>query len=109
VQGGIGQEHRHLAVLDAPRGAGVLALHTDRAAARLQISGVVQNQHRVAIAQRVDHVLPHVVAHFVGLSDRLTQQSLHPVRHTVTGPLGHLPTRPGVHIGQQPEQERPSL
>jgi hypothetical protein len=73
VLGGIRQEYRHLRVLDAPRGAGVLALHADRVVTRFQIPGVVQDQHRARVTQLVDHVLPYVVADLVGVPDRLAQ------------------------------------
>jgi hypothetical protein len=39
--GGIGQVDRDLRVLDPARGAGVLALHPDRASALLQVAGLV--------------------------------------------------------------------
>jgi hypothetical protein len=109
VAGGVGQKHCYLGVLDPTGGPGVLPLHTHRVAARLQIAGVVDDQHGVGVAQFVDHVTAHVVAYRVGVPDRLTQQALHPVRTAVAGLLRQLPTRASVHIRQQAEQERPRL
>jgi hypothetical protein len=68
---------------------------------------VVQDQNRIGITQLVDHVLPHIVAHRIGVPDRITQQPLHPVRRGVSSLLSQLPTRTGIHIGQRAEQERP--
>ena len=92
MAGGVGQEHRHLCVLDPTGGTGVLPLNADRVSARLQISSVVRDQHRAGITQLVDHVPAHVVADRVGVPDRLAQQALNPVRRTVSRLLGQLPT-----------------
>jgi hypothetical protein len=54
--GGVGQVDGDLRVLDAPGGAGVLALHPDRGGALLQIAGLIQHQHRARVAQPLDHV-----------------------------------------------------
>ena len=107
ARGGVSAEHPDLGVLDPAGGAGVLALHPDTTVTLLQITGVIDDQHSGRVTHRVDHVPAHVIAHLVGVPDRLTQQSLHALRRAVPGLLGHLPARPGFHIGQQSEQERP--
>ena len=109
VRRGIDQVDRHLRVLDPSGGAGVLALGSYGVISLFQVTGVVQDQHPAGVAERVDHVAAHVVTDLVGVPDRLTQQSLHRMRRTVSGLLGQLPTRPGVHIGHETEQERPRL
>jgi hypothetical protein len=73
VARGVGQEHRYLCVLDPPSGTGVPALHADGVRARLQIVGVIGDQHRCRVTQLVDHIPAHIVAHFVGVPDRLTE------------------------------------
>jgi hypothetical protein len=83
-------------------------LRADREVALVQITRVVQDQHPVRVAERVDDIAAHVVTHTVCVPDRLTQQPLHRARRTIPGLFRQLPTRTGVHIGQQPEQERPS-
>jgi hypothetical protein len=109
MAGGVGQEHRDLGVLDAPGGAGVVALHTDTVRSLLEVTGVVEDQHRPGVTQLVDHIAAHIIADGVGVPHRLTQQPLHPMRCAVSGPLGQLPTGVSVQIRQQPEQEQPCL
>ncbi len=77
--------------------------------ALLHVAGVVQDEHSTRIAELVNYVLAQVITNFVGVPHRLTQQPLHPVRRRVSSLLGQLPARPAVHIGQQAEQESPSL
>jgi hypothetical protein len=72
--GGVGQKHRDLSVLDAPRGAGVLPLHPDRAAALLHIAGLIDDQHRAGIGERVDDIPAQVIADRVGVPARPGQQ-----------------------------------
>jgi hypothetical protein len=92
-------------VLDPISGAGVLALHPDRAGALLHIPGLVQNQHRLGVGEMVDHVPAQVLAHSVGVPARPRQQMLHPIRACLTGVLGDRPTvhprlnRPGESGG----------
>jgi hypothetical protein len=95
-----------LRVLDPARRAGVLSLRPDGELTLFQITCVIQDQHAVRVAERVGDVAAHVVTHALGVPDRLTQQPLHCVRRRVSGLLRHLPTRSGVHIGQQAEQKR---
>jgi hypothetical protein len=96
---GVGKEHRNLRVLDPTGRAGVLALHPDRREALLQVPGVVENQDTVGVAELVGYVAAQVVSDLVGVPHRLAQQSLHRMRRRMSGLLGQLPTRPGVHIG----------
>ena len=76
-------------------------------ASLFQVSGVIQHQHRIGIAELIDHIAAHVVTHQVGVPHRLTQQPLHPMRRDVSGLLRQLPTRTRVHIRQQAKQKRP--
>lgn len=48
----LGQIHRDLGVLDAPGGAGVLALHPDRMHALLHVAGFVDDQERAGVSAK---------------------------------------------------------
>jgi hypothetical protein len=54
---GVAEKHANLAVLDAPRRAGVLALDPDRMLALLQKARLIGNQHRIWTAQLFQHVI----------------------------------------------------
>lgn len=68
--GGVGEEYRDLAVLDPPGGAGVLPLNPDRGGARLQVAGLVHDQHRPRVGEPGDHVDTHVVPDRISVPDR---------------------------------------
>jgi hypothetical protein len=53
---GIHQVDRDLGVLDPACGAGVLALHPHRLGALLQVAGLVHDQHRLRIAERLGEI-----------------------------------------------------
>ncbi|OAP23997.1 hypothetical protein A4R44_05150 [Amycolatopsis sp. M39] len=102
--GRIHHEHRHLRIPDPPRRAGVLPLHPDRAAALLEVPGLVDD-HRVLLAQVLDHEPAQVVADTVGVPDRPRQQVPHPVRGPVPDPLGDRPAIRPRQPGQQTPHE----
>ena len=104
---GIHQVDGDLGVLDPAGGAGVLALHPHRLAALLEIAGLVDDQHRLGIAEVLDQVGAHVIADPVVVPHRPAQQVLHPIRAGVAGVLGDRPAVLAWQIRQQPEHERP--
>ncbi len=104
---GIGQVDRDLGVLDPPGGAGVLALHAHRAVALLQVTGLVEHQHRVEVAQGSDDVVTQIVADTVGVPARPRQQILHAVRIGLAGVLSDRPAVLPRQVGQQPQHEPP--
>jgi hypothetical protein len=67
---GVSEVDRDLGVLDPSGGAGVLALDPDRISALLEVSGLVHDQHRVAVTERADDVVAQVIAHPVGVPAR---------------------------------------
>src|SRR5215470_4155554 len=77
---GIRQEHRHLAVLHPPGGAGVLALHAGTGTALLDVTSVIDHQHRAPISQVLHHIAAHVVTDCPGVPPGRGQQMLHTVR-----------------------------
>jgi hypothetical protein len=101
----IGQVHRDLGVLDPPGGAGVLALHADRAGAFLQVPGLVHHQHRARVGERVHHVAAQVIADGVGVPHRAGEQMLQTVRGQVAAVLGDRPAVLAVQPGQQPQHQ----
>ena len=104
---GVHQVDRDLGVLDPPGGAGVLALDPDRCGALLEVAGLVHHQHRLRIAQVLDHVVAEVIAHLVLVPHRPGQQMLHPVRVGVTGVLGDRPAVLSWQVREQAAHERP--
>ncbi|QUQ63912.1 hypothetical protein JJ691_16290 [Kutzneria sp. CA-103260] len=99
---GVGQVDRDLAVLDPPRGAGVLPLHPDRVAALLQVARLVKDRHPVGITEVFHDVVPQVIPDSLGVPAGPAQQVLHPVRAGLTGVLGNRPARRAAQPGQQP-------
>jgi hypothetical protein len=102
---GIHQVNGHLGVLDAASSAGVLALHPNRLGALLEVPGLVNDQHRLGVAQVLDDVGAHVIADLVFVPHRPAEQVLHPVGAGVAGVLGDRPAVLTRQIGQQPEHE----
>jgi hypothetical protein len=104
---GIGQIDRDLGVLDPPGGAGVLALHPDGVGALLQITGLVNYQHRVGVAEMRGDIVAQIVAHTIGVPTGPVEQVLHTVRIPVPGVLGDAPAVLARQISQQPEHKPP--
>jgi hypothetical protein len=104
---GVHQGDGDLGVLDPPGGAGVLALHPNRCRPLLEVAGLVHHQHRLGVAQVLDHVVAEVIAHLVVIPHRPGQQVLHPVRVGVAGVLGDRPAVLAWQLRQQAAHERP--
>jgi hypothetical protein len=96
-----------LGVLDPTGGAGVLALRSHRLEALLEIPGLVDDQHRLGVAQVLDQVGAEVIADPVVVPDRPGQQVLHPIGAGIPSVLGDRPTVLMWQVGQEPEDERP--
>jgi hypothetical protein len=88
---GIHQVDRDLGVLDAPGGAGVLALDPNRRRPLLEVPGLVHHQDRLGVAEVLHEVVAHVIAHRVVVPHRPGEQVLHPVGVGVAGVLGERP------------------
>jgi hypothetical protein len=104
---GVDQVARDLGILHPTGGAGVLALHPHRAGAFLEIAGLVDDQHRLRVAEILHQVGAHVVADPVVIPHRPTQQVLHPIRAGILGVLGDRSAVLAGQIRQQPAHERP--
>jgi hypothetical protein len=85
---GVDQQDRDLGILDAARGAGVLALHPGRAGAVLEVARLVDDQHGLRVAEVLGHVGAHVITHAVFVPHRPAQQVLQAVRGGLAGVLG---------------------
>jgi hypothetical protein len=75
--------------------------------ALLEIPSLVDDQHRLGIAQVLDHIGAHVVADRVLIPHRPSEQVLHPIRADVAGVLSDRPAVLAWQIRQQPTYERP--
>src|SRR4051794_33726352 len=106
---GISEKHANLAVLDAPRGAAVLACHTGRLRAFLQKAGLVDDQHRLPIGQGLDHVRTTQVARSLLVPLHVRQQPLRAPRPGIAEMLGQLPAVLAFHRTQQTLEIEPGL
>jgi hypothetical protein len=88
---GIHQVDGDLGVLDAASGAGVLALDADRGGALLEVAGLVDDQHRLRVAQVLDHIVADVIADRIVVPHRPRHQVLHAVGAGLPGVLGERP------------------
>lgn len=88
VAAGMGQEHADLAVIDAPRLAGILPRHADGVRTLLRKAGLVDHEHRVRIGQRLGRVGAHEVACRVRIPPTPSQHGLQPMRPGLTRALG---------------------
>ena len=77
---GIQEIDGDLGVLDPIGGAGVLALHAYGLGALLEISGLVDDQHRLGVAKALDQIGAEVIADAVLVPHRPAEQMLHPIR-----------------------------
>jgi site-specific DNA recombinase len=76
---GVGEEDADLAVLDAPGGPRILALHPGRLGALLEEPGLIHHQHPARVAQVLDHIGTHVITQRIGVPAGGRQQPLHPI------------------------------
>ena len=104
LSAGVGQEDAELAVVDLAGGARVLALDPDRGGALLEEPRLVGHQHRVRVAQVLDHVGAQVVADQLRVPVGGGQQPLHAVGGALAGVLGQLPAVLAAHVAQQAAQ-----
>ena len=92
ARGGVGEEDADLAVLDPPGRPRVLALATPaRLHSLLQEAGLINDQHRLRVAEVFDDVRPQVIAHLVGAPLGAPEQVLQAVGRRVAGLFGQLP------------------
>jgi hypothetical protein len=74
--------------------------------ALLQVPGLVHDQDRARIGERVDHVAAQIITHQIGVPPRSGQQMLQPVRGQIATMLGDRPAiltiQPGQHAQHQP-------
>ena len=99
------QEDADLGVLDPASGSGVLALNSNGECSFFKITGLVNDQDTVGVAEPVCDEVSHVVTNRVGIPLRPVQQPLHRIRAVMPGLLGHLPARFDLQFGQQPGDE----
>src|SRR3954454_16035161 len=88
---GVAKENADLAVLDAPRRAGVLAVDPGRLGALLEKARLIQHQDRVVVTQVLDHIGPQIIAECIRVPVNACEELLHAVRGTVAGCLGEVP------------------
>lgn len=79
-----------------------MALHAGRADALLQETGVVDDEHRIPVAEMVDHVPAHVIEDLVGIPFDPVQHPLDTVRAVMAGLLGQGPAVLALQRSNQP-------
>src|SRR3954469_22750634 len=98
---GVAKENADLAVLDAPRRAGVLAVDAGRLGALLEKASLIQHQDCVVITQMLDHIGPQIIAERIGVPVNAREELLHAVWSGVPGRLGEVPAVLALQGGQQ--------
>ena len=76
----VGGKHPDLAVRDLASRAGVLATDAARGFALLEKAGLVDHQHRIGGAKRLDHIVAHDVAQPVRIPPPAAKDRLLPPR-----------------------------
>jgi hypothetical protein len=87
----IGGKHPDLAVGDLARRAGVLPPHAAGGVALLQEAGLVDHQHGLRCAERLDHVVAHHIAQSICVPVAAPQDGLLPPGAGITSGLGSHP------------------
>jgi len=75
----------------------------------LEIASLIDDQHRLVLAQVLDEVGAHVIADCVLIPHRSAEQVLHPVGAGVVGVLGDRPAVLAWQVRQPPEPKRPGV
>ena len=85
--GCISEIDRDLGVFGAPGSTCVLALNAGRGGALLQVTGLIDDQDRIAVTEVFGDVVPQVIADAVGVPACPAQQVLHPAGRGITSML----------------------
>jgi hypothetical protein len=99
--------HGELAVLDLPRGAGVVPLHADGMPALLQVTRLVDDQHRLRVAETVTDELTDVGTYRSVVPPHPGSADLASRRAKIPGMLGDRPAVLGWERREQPKYEVP--
>src|SRR3954465_3490279 len=97
----IGEKEGGLAVLDAPRRAGVRAVDPGRLGALLEKASLIQHQDRVVVTQVLDHIGAQIISERIGVPVNAREELLHAVWRGVAGRLGEVPAVLPLQGGQQ--------
>jgi hypothetical protein len=73
--------------------------------AGLEVAGLVEDEHRVALTERLDHVPAQVITHRVGVPRRTREQMLQRVRPLVAAMLADRPAVLAVQRRQHPQHQ----
>src|SRR6185312_10330520 len=103
----IGGEHSDLAIGDLARRASVLARDPTRGLALFQKAGLINDQNRVRIAQRFQHVLTYNVAQRLGVPLPAAQNRLLAPRAWIASRFRPHPTRLARLTAQQAIEKLP--
>jgi hypothetical protein len=101
----VGRKHPDLAVGDLARRARVLPAHTARGFALLQEARLVDHQHGLGRAQRLDRVVAHHVPQRLRIPVRAAEDGLLTPGTRVTGSLGPHPAGLAPLTPEQAVQE----
>src|SRR5271165_6841660 len=102
----IAEKYADLAVLDAPRRAAILTLHTRRMLTLLQKTRLIDDEYRLPTVQFFHYITAYPVARLICIPARPVQQMLHRIRRRFAHPLGQLPAVLALTAAQQALQIR---
>src|SRR5271166_3413477 len=102
----IAEKHANLAVLDAPRRAAILTLHTRRMLTLLQKTRLIDDEYRLPTVQFFHYITAYPVARLFCIPARSVQKMLDRIRRRFAHPLGQLPAVLALTAAQQALQIR---
>ena len=87
----VGEKDAHLAILDPPADSTLLESHPSRLGAPLGKPAFINDQDRFLRTELLQRVGTQVIAHAIGIPDRLREQTLHAIGTRFSGMFGQLP------------------
>src|ERR1035437_3763034 len=102
----IAKKYADLAVLDAPRRAAILTLHTRRMLTLLQKTRLIDDEYRLPTVQFFHSIPAYPVARLFCIPARSVEKMLDRIRRRFAHPLGQLPAVLALTAAQQALQIR---
>jgi len=110
TRGDVGEKDADLTILDLPSGATILQPHASRLGTALGKAAFINDQDRRLLAELLQHVAAHLIAHAIGIPDGAGEQALHPVGTSFSSVFSQLPAVFAFGLTQNAlqVQERPA-
>jgi hypothetical protein len=89
--GDIREKDAYLTILDLARRSTILEANACRLLPLLGKTGFVDDHNSGLVAERLKDVRAQIIAHPIGIPDGSSEQTLHPIRASLSGVFGQLP------------------